>query len=118
MGPGDQATRHAGGVKVQGERRKSKGENQVPQWMKRLDRAVCAIVMIAAAGGAWAAPAPQSASAAGGAQLSAQAHSLYERTRDSTAQIRVLLGASDSHAATGTGFVVGSTSTTRPSAKA
>lgn len=39
--------------------------------------------------------------------VSAQARSLYERTRDSVAQIRVLLGASDSHAATGTGFAVG-----------
>jgi serine protease Do len=39
--------------------------------------------------------------------VSAQARSLYERTRDSVAQIRVLLGASDSQSATGTGFTVG-----------
>ena len=39
--------------------------------------------------------------------VSAQARSMYERSRDSVAQIRVLLGASDSHSATGTGFVVG-----------
>lgn len=40
-------------------------------------------------------------------EASAQARSLYERTRNSVAQIRLLLGASDSHAATGTGFAVG-----------
>ncbi|MGH2610850.1 MAG: S1C family serine protease, partial [Tepidiformaceae bacterium] len=39
--------------------------------------------------------------------VSAQARSLYERTRDSVAQIRVLLGGSDTPAATGTGFTVG-----------
>lgn len=39
--------------------------------------------------------------------VSAQARSLYERTRDSVAQIRLLLGASDSESATGTGFAVG-----------
>ena len=39
--------------------------------------------------------------------VSAQARLLYEQTRGSVAQIRVLLGASDSNAATGTGFVVG-----------
>ncbi|HKA40676.1 MAG TPA: serine protease [Burkholderiales bacterium] len=48
-----------------------------------------------------------SPAAAQEAQVSAQARSLYEQTRDSVAQIRVLLGSSDSHAATGTGFVVG-----------
>jgi len=32
---------------------------------------------------------------------------MYERSRSSVAQIRVLLGASDSHSATGTGFIVG-----------
>jgi serine protease Do len=40
-------------------------------------------------------------------EVSPQARSLYERTRDSVAQIRLLLGTSDTHAATGTGFVVG-----------
>ena len=75
---------------------------------KLSDRVVCAIVLVAAAACAWAATAPKARVAAGNAQVSAQARSLYERTRDSTAQIRVLLGASDSHAATGTGFVVGS----------
>ena len=39
-------------------------------------------------------------------QVSAQARSIFERNRDSVAQIRVLLGRSDSHTATGTGFVV------------
>lgn len=39
--------------------------------------------------------------------VSAQARALYERTHNSVAQVRVLLGASDSHAASGTGFVVG-----------
>jgi S1-C subfamily serine protease len=71
------------------------------------DRIVCAILLVAAAGCAWAASAPKPRPAAVDAQVSAQARLLYERTRDSTAQIRVLLGASDSHAATGTGFVVG-----------
>jgi S1-C subfamily serine protease len=77
--------------------------------MKMLSaRVVCAMALVAAAACAWAASAPKPRPAAGDAQVSAQARSLYERTRDSTAQIRVLLGASDSHAATGTGFVVGS----------
>ena len=74
----------------------------------RADRVVCAIALLAVAACAWAATAPKARVAAENAQVSAQARSLYERTRDSTAQIRVLLGASDSHAATGTGFVVGS----------
>ncbi|MGH8688414.1 MAG: S1 family peptidase [Burkholderiales bacterium] len=39
--------------------------------------------------------------------VSAQARSLFERTRDSVPQIRVLLGASETEAATGTGFAVG-----------
>ena len=39
--------------------------------------------------------------------VSAEAQARYERARDSVAQIRVLLGASESHSATGTGFVVG-----------
>lgn len=43
----------------------------------------------------------------GEAEVSAQARSLYERTRDSVAQIRLLLGTSDSQSATGTGFAVG-----------
>ena len=71
-------------------------------------RVIGTIVLVAAATSAWAATAPKARVAAEDAQVSAQARSLYERTRDSTAQIRVLLGASDSHAATGTGFVVGS----------
>jgi S1-C subfamily serine protease len=41
------------------------------------------------------------------AGVSAEAHARYERARDSVGQIRVLLGASESHSATGTGFVVG-----------
>ena len=71
-------------------------------------RVIGTIVLVAAAASAWAATAPRARVAAENAQVSAQARSFYERTRDSTAQIRVLLGASDSHAATGTGFVVGS----------
>lgn len=39
--------------------------------------------------------------------VSAQARSIFERSRDSVAQIRVLLGRSNSHTSTGTGFVVG-----------
>jgi S1-C subfamily serine protease len=54
---------------------------------------------------AWLAAAP--AAGADGPPVSAQARSQFERARDSVAQIRVLLGASDSHAATGTGFAVG-----------
>ena len=40
-------------------------------------------------------------------ELSSQTHALFERIRDNVAQIRVLLGTSDTHAATGSGFVVG-----------
>jgi S1-C subfamily serine protease len=40
-------------------------------------------------------------------ELSSQPHAIFERIRDSVAQIRVLLGTSDTHAATGSGFVVG-----------
>lgn len=40
-------------------------------------------------------------------EISSRTHSLFEQIRGSVAQIRVLLGSSDSHAATGTGFVVG-----------
>lgn len=40
-------------------------------------------------------------------QVSAQARAIFEKDRDSVAQIRVLLGRSDTHTATGTGFVVG-----------
>lgn len=54
---------------------------------------------------AWLVAAP--AAGADEPPVSAQARSLFERARDSVAQIRVLLGASDSHAATGTGFAVG-----------
>lgn len=61
-----------------------------------------ALALAAAALAAWPAGA-----AAPAEEVSAQARSLYERTRDSVAQIRVLLGPSDSHAATGTGFAVG-----------
>lgn len=39
--------------------------------------------------------------------LSSQTHALFERIRNNVAQIRVLLGTSDTHAATGSGFVVG-----------
>ncbi len=46
-------------------------------------------------------------STAPGEAVSAQARSLYDRTRDSVAQIRLLLGSSDSPAATGSGFAVG-----------
>ena len=38
--------------------------------------------------------------------VSAQASAVFDRSRDSIAQIRILLGASNSHIATGTGFVV------------
>ena len=41
------------------------------------------------------------------AEISSQTHALFERLRGGVAKIRVLLGASDTHAATGTGFVVG-----------
>jgi len=61
---------------------------------------VCAAALVAAA----------LAAAPGAAQespVSAEARSLYERTRDSVAQIRVLLGGSDTQSATGTGFMVG-----------
>ena len=40
-------------------------------------------------------------------ELSSQTHALFDRIRDSVAQIRVLLGTSDTHAATGSGFMVG-----------
>jgi serine protease Do len=55
---------------------------------------------------AWSAAAQKPAAEAE-KPVSAQARSIYERNRGSVAQIRVLLGASDSHSATGTGFVVG-----------
>jgi serine protease Do len=42
-----------------------------------------------------------------GAEISSQTHVLFEQLRGGVAQIRVLLGASNTHAATGTGFVVG-----------
>jgi len=45
--------------------------------------------------------------AAQAGSVSAQARSIFEQTRESVAQIRVLLGRSDSHTSTGTGFVVG-----------
>ncbi len=41
------------------------------------------------------------------AEISSQTHALFEQLRGGVAKIRVLLGASDTHAATGTGFVVG-----------
>jgi serine protease Do len=40
-------------------------------------------------------------------EISAEARRQYEQARDSVAQIRVLLGSSNTHASTGTGFVVG-----------
>ncbi|MGH8660693.1 MAG: S1C family serine protease [Burkholderiales bacterium] len=69
-------------------------------------RAGCTAVLIAAA---WLAhpAAGQQPAAPEELPVSAQARSLYERTRDSVAQIRVLLGGSDTPAATGTGFTVG-----------
>jgi serine protease Do len=67
---------------------------------------VRAVVLIAAALAAAPLAAQQAAVRANEPAVSAQARSLYERTRDSVAQIRVLLGASDSPSATGTGFVV------------
>ena len=70
-------------------------------------RIACAVALVAASTFAWPATAQETSPSAGEPAVSAQARALYERTRDSTAQIRVLLGASDSHAATGTGFVVG-----------
>jgi serine protease Do len=58
---------------------------------------------------AWpASPAAAQKQGAAVKPVSAQARSLYERSRASVAQIRVLLGASDSQAAAGTGFVAGS----------
>lgn len=39
--------------------------------------------------------------------VSAQARSIFEQSRESVAQIRVLLGNSNSHTSTGTGFVIG-----------
>lgn len=45
--------------------------------------------------------------AAQDAPVSAQARSIFEQSRDSVAQIRVLLGNSDAHTSTGTGFVIG-----------
>jgi len=54
----------------------------------------------------WAQPSAAPGAVPGEA-VSAQARSLYERTRDSVAQIRLLLGSSDSPAATGSGFAVG-----------
>ncbi len=68
---------------------------------------VRAAVLIAATSLASLAAAQKLSAVAEKPQVSAQARSLYEKTRDSVAQIRVLLGESDSHAATGTGFVVG-----------
>jgi serine protease Do len=71
-----------------------------------LHRAIVrAAALVAAA--SFACPAAAQKPAPGKPAVSAEAHALYERTRDSVAQIRVLLGASESHAATGTGFVVG-----------
>jgi len=70
-------------------------------------RSARATALIAAALLAWPAAAQQLPPAAEQPPVSAQARSLYEQTRDSVAQIRVLLGASDTHAATGTGFIVG-----------
>lgn len=39
-------------------------------------------------------------------ELSSQTHAVFERIRGGVAQIRVLLGSSDTHSATGSGFVV------------
>ncbi|MGZ5228142.1 MAG: S1C family serine protease, partial [Burkholderiales bacterium] len=47
-----------------------------------------------------------SAGAAQEPQVSAQARSIFDHNRDSVAQIRVLLGRSDSHTATGSGFLI------------
>ncbi len=63
--------------------------------------------LAAAAALAATAAAQQPAQPAAETEVSPQARSLYEKTRDSVAQIRLLLGTSDTHAATGTGFVVG-----------
>ena len=71
-------------------------------------RIACAVALITAGMFAWPATAQEAPPSAGEPTVSAEARALYERTRDSVAQIRVLLGASDSHAGTGTGFVVGS----------
>jgi S1-C subfamily serine protease len=62
--------------------------------------------LIAAALIALPGPAQETQISAQEAPISAQARSLYDRTRDSVVQIRVLLGSSDTHSATGTGFVV------------
>ena len=78
---------------------------------KCLLRAVAIALMVATATGNTAAlaavAAASAAPAAPDAPVSAQARALYERARESVAQIRVLLGSSGTHAATGTGFVVG-----------
>ncbi len=76
---------------------------------KRLLRAFAITLMVAAAAGNTAALAAVASAvpAAAEAAVSAQARALYERARASVAQIRVLLGSSGTHAATGTGFVVG-----------
>jgi len=70
-------------------------------------RIACAAALIAAALLGGPAAAQQPAAPAQEPEVSAQARSLYEQTRDGVAQIRLLLGTSDTHAATGTGFVVG-----------
>jgi S1-C subfamily serine protease len=69
-------------------------------------RVACAAALIAA-GLAGPAAGQRPAAPAEELPVSAQARSLYERSRDSVAQIRVLLGNSDTPAATGTGFTVG-----------
>jgi serine protease Do len=71
----------------------------------RLFRAAALGAAVALAG---TAAAQQPAQPAAETEVSPQARSLYEKTRDGVAQIRLLLGTSDAHAATGTGFVVGS----------
>lgn len=75
--------------------------------MPGLRHAGFAIVLVAAVLAVKPLAAQQAGASAEAPEVSAQARSLYERTRDSVAQIRVLLGASDSHAGTGTGFTVG-----------
>jgi len=70
-------------------------------------RGACAAVLFAAAWLASPVAGQPPAAPAEEPPVSAQARSLYERTRDSVAQIRVLLGGSDTPAATGTGFTVG-----------
>jgi serine protease Do len=84
--------------------------SHMPRFIFRSGAAGCiarAAALFIAVSLAGAAAAQQPAAPAEDREVSPQARSLYEKTRDSVAQIRLLLGTSDTHSATGTGFVVG-----------